>query len=950
MRFVESVLLSGLVSAVSVLSREKTSNSALEKCPGYTASNVQTTDTGLTAELSLAGKACNIYGDDLKDLILQVTYETDNRLHVKIQDAGNQVYQVPESVFARSSATSSASASRLQFTHTASPFSFAVSRRDTGEVLFDTAAEPLVFETQYLRLRTALPRDPYLYGLGEHSDPFRLNTTSYVRTLWNQDSFGIPNGANLYGAHPFYLEQRSSGAHGVLLLNSNGMDIVIDKDDDASGQQYLEYNTLGGVLDFYFFAGPSPVNVARQYGALAGTPAMPPYWGLGYHNCRYGYRDAFEVAEVVHNYSVAGIPLETMWTDIDYMDRRRVFSLDPERYPLASMRALVSHLHDRHQHYVVMVDPAVAYQDYPPLHRGIEQNAFLLRANGSAWLGVVWPGVTVFPDWFAETVDGYWNNEFKLFFDKDAGVDIDALWIDMNEPSNFPCNFPCDDPYAAAEGYPPPAPPVRETPRSLAGWPCEFQIGGCSSNSSSSNSKRRHNINTETTNPPNIAPAIQSNSLVLPVRAAAAAGDQKGLSNRDLLFPKYAIHNKAAYRDDWNADHGGLSNHTVNTDVMHQNGLAMYDTHNLYGALMSLASHRAMLARRPGLRPLIITRSTFPGAGAHVGHWLGDNLSTWQKYRESIRGMLAFTALFQFNMVGSDVCGFGGNTTEELCARWASLGAFYSLYRNHNAYGTAAQEFYRWESVAAAARKAIDIRYRLMDYFYTAMWRAAAASDDDDEDGGIPSISPVFFHFPEDQAAWALELQYFYGPAIMVAPVTEEGATSVDVYIPAGGAVPVIFYDWYTHRAIRGGTVGRNHTFSDVDVTTIPLLIRGGVIVPLRAESANTTTELRTRAFELLVPLDARGRAEGELYVDDGVSVAQRAGGVTDIRFVYQEGVLRIHGTFAVDALPRINKVTVLGEDCKTKRAAKRGAADEGKSSRSIKVDISLNEASITKI
>ncbi|OAQ96250.1 hypothetical protein LLEC1_05040, partial [Akanthomyces lecanii] len=473
MRLWASVLLAGLASdaaaaTTTVLSRAApNNNSTLDECPGYKASNVQTTDSGLTAELSLAGAACNVYGDDLKDLILQVTYETDNRLHVKIQDAGNQVYQVPESVFARSAATSAASASHLHFAHTASPFSFTVSRRDTGEVLFDTSAAALVFETQYLRLRTALPADPYLYGLGEHSDPFRLNTTAYIRTLWNQDSFGIPNGANLYGAHPFYLEQRDKGAHGVLLLNSNGMDIMIDQDD--AGKQYLEYNTLGGVLDFYFFAGPGPVDVARQYGALAGTPAMQPYWGLGYHNCRYGYQDAFEVAEVVQNYSAAGIPLETMWTDIDYMDRRRVFSLDPQRFSLDKMRALVSHLHERDQHYVVMVDPAVAYQDYPPLHRGIEQNAFLLRANGSAWIGVVWPGVTVFPDWFAETVDGYWTSEFKLFFDKDAGLDIDALWIDMNEPSNFPCNFPCDDPYAAAKGYPPPAPAVREPPRTLPG-------------------------------------------------------------------------------------------------------------------------------------------------------------------------------------------------------------------------------------------------------------------------------------------------------------------------------------------------------------------------------------------------------------------------------------------------------------------------------------------------
>lgn len=191
---------------------------------------------------------------------------------------------MPESVFPRPGGSSSASANRLRFDYTASPFSFQVSRRDTHEVLFDTSAAPLVFESQYVRLRTKLPQDPYLYGLGEHSDAFRLNTTSYVRTLWNQDSYGIPEGANLYGAHPIYLEHRDGGSHGVFLLNSNGMDVVIDKARD--GSQYLEYNTLGGVLDFWFFAGKTPTDVVQQYTEIAGRPAMPPYWGLGFHQCR----------------------------------------------------------------------------------------------------------------------------------------------------------------------------------------------------------------------------------------------------------------------------------------------------------------------------------------------------------------------------------------------------------------------------------------------------------------------------------------------------------------------------------------------------------------------------------------------------------------------------------------------------------------------------------------
>lgn len=243
---------------------------------------------------------------------------------MKISDTANSVYQVPRSVLPRPKAAAGirSSKSNIKFNYKASPFSFSITRAKTGEVLFDTSAASIVFESQYLRLRTKLPSNPNLYGLGEHSDPLRLNTTNYIRTLWSQDSYAIPAGANLYGNHPVYFDHRTSGSHGVFLLNSNGMDVKID--NTKGKDQFLEYNTLGGVLDFYFLAGPTPVAVSQQYAEVVGLPAMMPYWGLGYHNCRYGYQDAFDVAEVIYNYSQAAIPLETMWTDIDYMDRRRV--------------------------------------------------------------------------------------------------------------------------------------------------------------------------------------------------------------------------------------------------------------------------------------------------------------------------------------------------------------------------------------------------------------------------------------------------------------------------------------------------------------------------------------------------------------------------------------------------------------------------------------------------
>ncbi|KAF9528284.1 alpha-glucosidase [Crepidotus variabilis] len=822
----------------------------LDSCPGYNAVNVKSKSSGLTADLTLASTGCNLYGKDIQELSLKVVYETEDRIHVKITDPSRKRYEVPESVFPRpENENANSKDANIAFNYTTSPFSFSIYRKSTKEVLFSTASHAIIFEPQYLRVKTNLPANPNIYGLGEHTQTFHLPTDNTTLTLWSRDAYGIPVGTNLYGNHPVYFEHRTTGTHAVFLLNSNGMDIKLNTTNGAST---LEYNAIGGVLDFYFLAGSEndPTEVAKQYAEIVGLPAEVPYWSFGLHQCRFGYQNFVDVANVIVKYAAAKIPLETMWTDIDYMDRRRIFTVDPKYFPMPRMREIVSYLHAHQQKFILMTDPAVPYlpsADYAPYEHGHALDVFLKAGNGSESLGVVWPGVTVYPDWFHPKIAQWWNSEFANFYSPSTGLDIDGAWIDMNEPANF-CNLPCDDPFqqAVEQNMPPP----------------------------------------RTSSPPDPNTPIFTNS-----------SGQVGRRD-DFLNPPYAINNAA----------GALSSKTAFTNVVHANGLVEYDTHNLYGTMMSVATRDAMLARRPGKKTLIITRSTFAGAGAHVGKWLGDNMSKWEHYRVSIAGMLAFASIYQVPMVGSDICGFADNTTETLCARWASLGAFYPFMRNHNADTSISQEFYLWPSVADSARNAIDIRYRLIDYLYTAFHQAHL--------DGTPVLHPLWYKYPKDANTFPIDLQFFFGDSVLVSPVTEENSTSVAIYLPKD-----TFYDFNTLAPVQGA--GAKITLDNVNFTQIPVHIKSGVVLPLRVRSQMTTTELRKTDFELVVAQDANGNATGHLYVDDGDSIEQKA--TTTVDFKFSKNKLTVSGKFGYNLGVKVARVRFLNVQAAPKQAVQDG-------------------------
>jgi alpha-glucosidase len=182
-----------------------------------------------------------------------------------------------------------------------------------------------------------------------------------------------------------------------------------------------------------------------------------------------------------------------------------------------------------------------------------------------------------------------------------------------------------------------------------------------------------------------------------------------------------------------------------------------------------------------------------------------------------------------------------------------------------------------------------------MDYIYTAFHQAHT--------DGTPVLNPLWYKYPQDTNTFPIDLQFFYGDSILVSPVTEENATSVTAYFPKD-----IFYDFLTLEPFEGQ--GANVTLDNIDFTSIPVHIKGGAVLPLRVSGAMTTKALRQTDFELVVAPNTSGKATGQLYADDGVSVAPAT--TTVVKFTHENGTLAVKGSFGHALDVKISRVRFL--------------------------------------
>ncbi|KAF9269738.1 hypothetical protein L218DRAFT_1072524 [Marasmius fiardii PR-910] len=874
-------------------------------CPGYKLTSQSDSETGLTASLELDGPPCDAFGNDIPNLTIQVTYETTTRLHVNIVDSDHKQFVVPESIVARPPppTQSFVNNSDLVFNFETSPFAFWITRRSDPESppLFDTRlnvlpATPvppviaddnstaldnfnLVFEDQYLQLTSALPTDANIYGLGEFysESGFRRvisKNGGSIQTFWARD-VADPIDENMYGSHPFYMEHRfnestsESQSHGVFLMSSAGGDVLMLTPRGAL-QSLIQYRMIGGTLDLYFLSGPSPQTVVEQYGQLIGFPTWQPIWGFGFHLCRWGYHNVNETREQVTNMRAAGVPLEVMWNDIDLYLAFRDFTTDPGRFPGEDVRAFIHDLAANNQKYIPIVDAAIAKTVnstdlYDPYTNGSQRGVFINNPDGSEYVGQVWPGFTVFPDWLANSTESWWMEALGNW--SESGVEYSGIWLDMNEPSSF-CEGSCGTGQLLSE--------LKVPPIILPGTP----------------------ENLVTDYPECYDPVKFGPSGNMTVNGTSTCQSSDSLSKRDVQSssqtefdvnnPPYAIHN----------GNGRLSIGTVASNATHADGTIDINVHNLFGLMEERATHLALQQLQPGKRPFLISRSTFPSSGKWTGHWLGDNFSTWRYMYLNIQGVLQFQ-LFHIPFVGADTCGFNGNTDEELCNRWMQLSAFTPFYRNHNIMGAISQEPYRWESVANASRIAMAARYSLLPYWYALFANSSIR--------GTPPVRALFFEFPNEPELFGLDRQFMVGRNILVTPVLDPNVTSVNGIFPGRGQV--VWRDFFTHQAVETSSSG-NVTLP-APLGHINVHIRDGAAILMHANPAYTIEETRQGPFELLITLSSDGQAFGSYYLDDGLSFPP--GPSTNLTVVSSGNQLLINPEGQFNITQPLQEITILG-------------------------------------
>jgi alpha-glucosidase len=298
----------------------------------------------------------------------------------------------------------------------------------SGKILSQERANyPAAFNGTEFRLWKTMPDDEHYFGLGDKTGP--LDHREIAFTNWNTDMFGWQESTDpLYKAIPFFLAMRRGVGYGLFLDNTYRSNFDFGKE----ARDLYSFGSDGGALDYYFFYGPGPKRVVELFTQLVGRTPLPPLSSLGYQQCRYSYYPESQVREIAAEFRKRQIPADIIYLDIDYQQDNRPFTVNRERFP--TFEKMVKDLGEEGFKVITITDLHLAHlPGYRPYDEGHKRDYFVKNPDGSEYVGKVWPGDTVFPDFTRKEVREWWGTLYTDF----VKMGIRGFWNDMNEPALF---------------------------------------------------------------------------------------------------------------------------------------------------------------------------------------------------------------------------------------------------------------------------------------------------------------------------------------------------------------------------------------------------------------------------------------------------------------------------------------------------------------------------------
>ena len=320
---------------------------------------------------------------------------------------------------------------------------------------------------------------------------------------------------------------------------------------------------------------------------------------------------------------------------------------------------------------------------------------------------------------------------------------------------------------------------------------------------------------------------------------------------KDWFWNIYKKHTTSGVEGWW----GDLGEPEVHPkDMRHINGSAD-EVHNLYGHEWAKLIYDGFTKDFPSKRPAILMRSGFVGSQRYgMIPWSGDVNRSWGGLKPQVEISLTM-GLQGMAYMHSDLGGFAGSIQDsELYSRWLQYGVFQPVFRTHAQESVPPEPIYWDEATKNLARKAIELRYRMLPYNYTLAYQNATT--------GMPLMRPLFFEEADNASLFDSTGAYMWGDDFLVAPITTKSALKKSVYLPKSS----VWIDYATDKAYEGGQT--------LDVTTdsnhLPVFVKAGAFIPY-CNLVQTTDNYSLDTLHVhYYHHSSVGSGSGVVYHDDG--------------------------------------------------------------------------------